>query len=77
MATYKVIAPGFIHGVFHTPNHPSKGYVQVDKPIKPCPSWLQLVKSPTVTARATGTVTGTGTFISAPEPVTPPVIKTL
>lgn len=43
MPRYKVLQPGFINGVMHSPGHPRKGVVHTDMPLKPVPSWLKLM----------------------------------
>jgi len=53
MPRYKVIRPGYINDVYHTPGHPRHGHVVTDKPLKPVPSWLQPVKGETAKQRAT------------------------
>jgi hypothetical protein len=42
MATYDVIAPGFIDGITHTPDHKTRNVVITDVPFKKVPAWLKL-----------------------------------
>lgn len=47
MPRYKVLKKGFINDTMHKPGHPKHGYVYTDKPLKPVPSWLKLIKEET------------------------------
>ena len=42
MATYDVIAPGFIDGITHTPEHKTRNVVITDVPFEKVPAWLKL-----------------------------------
>ena len=49
MATYDVIAVGFIDGILHTPTHKRRNVVITDKPFQKVPSWLELRDSKQLT----------------------------
>ena len=57
MATYDVIAVGFIEGILYSPKHKTRNVVVTDKPFAKVPSWLELrtgtVLTPSQKAAAT------------------------
>ena len=53
MPRYRVTAPGYWGKTLHKPGHPRHGFVITDKPIKPVPSWLKLVKAETPAEKKT------------------------
>lgn len=49
MPKYRAIQPGFIHGRLYGPNT-KRPVVTTDKPLKPVPSWLEVISEKVETA---------------------------
>jgi len=45
MPLYQAIEPGFYDSCLYSPNS-SREYLETDKPLNPCPSWLKPVSAP-------------------------------